>query len=140
MAMSPVVENQRVERSRVAAAGRVPPIDLAHLRRYTLGDVAIEREILDLFFAQMPETIAALRTAQTCRDARRAAHTLKGSARAIGAWAIAKLAEDAEALTGFGDEPFDATAGDLTRLLTGIDEEGAVARAFAKAIYSDTNA
>lgn len=137
MPMPTVAETQGIVRSREAGAGRVPPIDLAHLRRYTLGDVVIELEILDLFFQQLPETIAALRSAQTCRDARRAAHTLKGSARAIGAWSIAKLAEDAEALSGFGDEPFDATAADLTRLLAGIDEEGAVARAFAKAVYGN---
>ncbi|MBN9246850.1 MAG: Hpt domain-containing protein, partial [Hyphomicrobium sp.] len=76
------------------------PIDLAHLRRYTLGDKALEDEVLRLFLAQLPETLAALRTAATERDWKIAAHTLKGSSRAVGAWRIASLAQEAEALRG----------------------------------------
>ncbi|MBS0240446.1 MAG: Hpt domain-containing protein [Proteobacteria bacterium] len=76
------------------------PIDLAHLRRYTLGDKALEDEVLRLFFAQLPETLAALRSATTERDWKIAAHTLKGSCRAVGAWGIAALAQEAEALRG----------------------------------------
>jgi len=74
------------------------PVDLHHLRRYTLGDPALEVEILRLFQAQLPETFAALRAAATHRDWKIAAHTLKGSGRAIGAWKIGDLAEDAERL------------------------------------------
>lgn len=76
------------------------PIDLAHLRRYTLGDKALEDEVLRLFLAQLPETLAALRAAATERDWKIAAHTLKGSSRAVGAWRIASLAQEAEALRG----------------------------------------
>lgn len=76
------------------------PIDLAHLRRYTLGDKALEEEVLRLFLAQLPETLAALRSAATERDWKIAAHTLKGSCRAVGAWRIASLAQEAEALRG----------------------------------------
>ena len=75
-----------------------PPVDLHHLRRYTLGDRALETEILRLFQAQLPETLAALRAATTQNDWKTAAHTLKGSSRAIGAWQIADLAEGAEQL------------------------------------------
>jgi HPt (histidine-containing phosphotransfer) domain-containing protein len=74
------------------------PVDLDHLRRYTLGDKALEDEVLGLFLAQVPETIAALRSAATERDWKMAAHTLKGSSRAVGAWRIARLAQQAEAL------------------------------------------
>ncbi len=74
------------------------PVDLAHLRRYTLGDKALEAEVLDLFLAQLPETIASLRAAATERDWKMAAHALKGSSRAVGAWRIAGLAQEAEAL------------------------------------------
>ena len=74
------------------------PVDLAHLRRYTLGDKALEDEVIGLFLAQLPETIAALRSAATERDWKMAAHTLKGSSRAIGAWRMAQLAQQAEAL------------------------------------------
>ena len=76
------------------------PIDRAHLRRYTLGDKALEDEVLRLFLAQLPETLAALRSAATERDWKIAAHTLKGSSRAVGAWRIASLAQEAEALRG----------------------------------------
>jgi HPt (histidine-containing phosphotransfer) domain-containing protein len=74
------------------------PVDLQHLRRYTLGNQALEAEILRLFQSQLPETLAALRAAATQRDWKIAAHTLKGSSRAIGAWQIADLAEGAERL------------------------------------------
>jgi HPt (histidine-containing phosphotransfer) domain-containing protein len=74
------------------------PVDVQHLRRYTLGDQKLEREIFQLFLNQLPELIAALRTAQTERDWRMAAHSLKGAGRAIGAWRIAGIAENAEAL------------------------------------------
>jgi HPt (histidine-containing phosphotransfer) domain-containing protein len=74
------------------------PVDVQHLRRYTLGDQKLEREIFQLFLTQLPELIAALRMAQTERDWRMAAHSLKGAGRAIGAWRIARLAEGAEGL------------------------------------------
>jgi HPt (histidine-containing phosphotransfer) domain-containing protein len=80
------------------------PVDLAHLRRYTLGDQALEAEVLELFLAQLPETIASLRSAANERDWKIAAHTLKGSSRAVGAWRIATLAQEAEGLTS-GAEP-----------------------------------
>ena len=75
---------------------QLDPVDLKHLRRYTLGDRALEHEVLELFLAQLPATIASLRTAGNDRDWRMAAHTLKGSGRAVGAWRIARLAEHAE--------------------------------------------
>ncbi len=73
-------------------------IDIKHLRRYTLGDIELEREVLELFLSQLPQTIAALHHASSERDWRIAAHTLKGSGRAVGAWRIATLAESAERL------------------------------------------
>jgi HPt (histidine-containing phosphotransfer) domain-containing protein len=79
------------------------PVDVRHLRWYTLGDQKLEREILQLFMIQLPDLIAALRTAQAERDWRMAAHSLKGAGRAIGAWRIARLAEGAEGLTFGGD-------------------------------------
>jgi HPt (histidine-containing phosphotransfer) domain-containing protein len=76
------------------------PVDLEHLRRYTLGDKALEDEVLALFLAQLPVTIASLKTAANPRDWKIAAHALKGSSRAVGAWRIASLAQEAEALAG----------------------------------------
>jgi len=72
------------------------PIDLAHLRRMTLGDAALEREVLTMFSAQASRLAGAL--AAKPADAGALAHTLKGSARAIGAFAVADAAAHLEAL------------------------------------------
>jgi HPt (histidine-containing phosphotransfer) domain-containing protein len=75
-----------------------PLVDLAHLSRYTLGDRALEQEVLQLFAAEAPATLARLKCADSDRAWREAAHTIKGSARAVGAWPVARLAERAETL------------------------------------------
>jgi HPt (histidine-containing phosphotransfer) domain-containing protein len=85
----------------VAPAGA--PIDLDHLRRFTLGDTRLELEILWLFIDQTPVTLAAMKRAATDKEWVAAAHTLKGSSRAVGAWRLAKLAEQAERLGGLSD-------------------------------------
>jgi len=72
------------------------PVDLDHLRRFTLNDPDLEQEILGLFAGQLPITIDALRGAASLKEWSVAAHTLKGSARAVGAWSIAAIAEEAE--------------------------------------------
>lgn len=92
------------------------PIDLAHLRRMTLGDASLEREVLALFAAQsvglmrelsgMPGNVGEL------------AHKLQGSARAIGASRVADAAEWLE------------TAGhDAAQALRALDEAVYEARA-----------
>ena len=70
------------------------PISLDQLRRMTLGDAELEREVLAMFASQagrLFEQLAALPA-----DAAMLAHTLKGSARAIGATAVAEAAEALE--------------------------------------------
>lgn len=79
-----------------SSAAMSRPLDLAHLARYTLRDPALEAEVLSLFTQQAPVTIARLRRAESERQWRDAAHTLKGSARAIGAWHVAQQAEECE--------------------------------------------
>jgi len=76
------------------------PIDLVYLARFTLGNRALEREVLELFATQAPLYLAQLRTAADDRAWHMAAHTLKGSASAVGAWKAAAAAEAAEACTG----------------------------------------
>src|ERR1700742_2229165 len=66
------------------------PIDLTHLRAMTLGDPALEREVLTMFLNQTAHLAASL--AKAPPDAAALAHTLKGSARAIGAFAVADAA------------------------------------------------
>jgi HPt (histidine-containing phosphotransfer) domain-containing protein len=74
-------------------------VDLVHLSRQTLGDAALENELLALFKNQARQF--ARRLAGPFRqgdDKWRAelAHTLKGSARAVGALRVALAAENYE--------------------------------------------
>ncbi|MEQ1697340.1 MAG: Hpt domain-containing protein [Hyphomicrobiaceae bacterium] len=79
-------------------AGMAPPVlDLAHLRVYTLGMADLEREILGLFLEQLPKSHAALLASETAKDWHMAAHTLKGSALAVGAKRLAGAGAAAEA-------------------------------------------
>ena len=78
------------------------PIDLAHLSRMTLGDTGVEREVLAMFAAQATDLVDRL--AAMPADADRLAHTLKGSARAIGAFRVADAAAEVEAAIR-GDQP-----------------------------------
>ncbi len=73
-----------------------PVLDHAHLDRYTMGDQALADEVLGLFIAQIPISLGRLRASATCREWEQAAHTIKGSARAVGAWRLAAAAERAE--------------------------------------------
>ena len=82
------------------------PIDIAHLRRMTLGDARLEREVLSMFSAQALRLAGAL--AAMPADASALAHTLKGSARAIGAFAVADAAAQLETLIKSGTNPADA--------------------------------
>jgi HPt (histidine-containing phosphotransfer) domain-containing protein len=84
------------------------PIDMVHLRRMTLGDVSLEREVLAMFSAQAVGLVGALATLPS--DARALVHTLKGSARAIGAFGVADAAACLETLIQSGGDPADAQA------------------------------
>lgn len=68
------------------------PIDLEHLSRMTLGDRTLEREVLGLFDRQAEMLCARMSEADPAVIAA-SAHTLKGSARGIGAWRVAHTAE-----------------------------------------------
>jgi HPt (histidine-containing phosphotransfer) domain-containing protein len=78
------------------------PIDFEHLQRMTLGDAGLEREVLAMFLAQSARLVATL--AAMPSDAAALAHTLKGSARAIGAFAVAEAAGRLEAVIGSGSD------------------------------------
>lgn len=76
--------------------GAVRPIDLVHLSKYTLGNRSLESELLGLFRSQTDVYLARLDAADDEKEWQNAAHSLKGSARGLGAWALASLAEEAE--------------------------------------------
>jgi HPt (histidine-containing phosphotransfer) domain-containing protein len=84
------------------------PIDFEHLSRMTLGDAGLEQEVLAMFSAQSGKLIGAL--AAMPADAPALAHTLKGSARAIGAMAVADAAARLEAAIAAGFDPTSALA------------------------------
>ena len=78
------------------------PIDFEHLSRMTLDDPALECEVLTMFVTQSAKLLDQL--AALPAEAGSLAHTLKGSARAIGAFAVAEAADRLEtALAGQGD-------------------------------------
>jgi HPt (histidine-containing phosphotransfer) domain-containing protein len=72
------------------------PIDLIHLARQTMGDRDLETELLTLFrrqAAQIVERLSADIPGDSIPWRADLAHTLKGSARAIGAGRVAIKAE-----------------------------------------------
>ena len=79
------------------------PIDFEHLKRMTLGDAGLEQEVLGMFSAQSARLIGML--AALPADAAALAHTLKGSARAIGAFGVADAAARLEAVLASGADP-----------------------------------
>ncbi len=72
------------------------PIDLVHLSRQTLGDRELEIELLSLFERQAAQVMERLLQPNGNGERRwrhDLAHTLKGSARAIGAGRVAACAQ-----------------------------------------------
>jgi HPt (histidine-containing phosphotransfer) domain-containing protein len=97
------------------------PIDLVHLSRMTLGDRGLEREVLALFDRQATVMVSRMRSASP-GSVTTVAHTLKGSARGVGAWRVAAAAEAVElAASGEGD-----LSAAITRLAAMAEEARAV--------------
>lgn len=90
------------------------PIDREHLARMTLGERSLEREVLALFDRQSDLLLGRMLKAAPAVAAA-AAHTLKGSARGIGAWRVANAAEALEL----------AASGQVAELRAALAELGA---------------
>jgi HPt (histidine-containing phosphotransfer) domain-containing protein len=117
-----MTELSPASRERAPRASLERPIDLVHLARMTLGERSLEREVLQLFDRQAALLMGRMQAAPA--DAMAAlAHTLKGSARAIGATRVACAAEAVE---------FIATtdAGDAARALAALGTATEEARTF----------
>ncbi|WP_145927521.1 Hpt domain-containing protein [Bradyrhizobium neotropicale] len=84
------------------------PLDLDQLARMTLGDAELEQEVLAMFAEQSVRLIAAM--AALPAEAGALAHKLKGSARGIGAFAVADAAAGLEAAIRTGVNPSSAFA------------------------------
>lgn len=88
---------------RVAAEAPGPgPIDEAHLAQMTFGDQRLEREVLEIFRRQSVIMLSRIGGVEPGAAAA-AVHTLKGSARGIGAWQVARAAERLEQACGDAD-------------------------------------
>jgi HPt (histidine-containing phosphotransfer) domain-containing protein len=103
------------------------PIDRAHLSSQTGGDTELEYELLALFADQCVKHLDTIRRANA-KLGSDAAHTLKGAARAIGAWTVADAAERVEkSLVG------RSVAEGLGELSVATDEVRAAIAAMSKA-------
>ncbi len=91
-----------------------PTLDLARLRAQTGGDADLERQVLGLFVAKSSRDLDLIRAAGTAAARRNAAHGLLGSARAVGALDVARLAE---AIQASGEGSPEALA-DLSRAIS----------------------
>jgi len=85
--MAPSTLLSTIERDQPASV-----IDDDHLWRMTLGDSRLEREVLEIFVRQIAVMLGRIAAADPAL-AGASAHTLKGSARGIGAWRLARAAE-----------------------------------------------
>jgi len=76
-------------------ASEAPVVDLVHLEQMTLGDRRLERQVLELFARQAELLVSRMARSEPAALAS-LAHTLCGSARAIGACRVAAAAEALE--------------------------------------------
>ncbi|KQT53269.1 hypothetical protein ASG43_18790 [Aureimonas sp. Leaf454] len=93
-----------------AVASRERPVDLVHLSHQTMGDAALEREVLGLLGRQLNAVSGRLDGAEL-DERHRVAHALKGACLNVGAFRLARAAEaleshpaSIEALRGFETE------------------------------------
>jgi len=96
LAMKRDPEASRAAASPAAPLAGGPVLDLVHLSRQTLGDADLERELLTLFEGQSRQFANRLGAPARPGEGKwrgDLAHTLAGSARAIGAFEVARAAQ-----------------------------------------------
>lgn len=72
------------------------PIDLVYLARQTMGDRALESEVLRMFERQVNLYFQRVRTTTDHHELVMGLHTLKGASLGVGAMALAELVRGAE--------------------------------------------
>jgi HPt (histidine-containing phosphotransfer) domain-containing protein len=72
------------------------PVDYDHLRAQAAENIGVMREVLVLFVTHCEQVIGELERASDEKSWKQWTHTLKGSARGVGAFAVAEAAADAE--------------------------------------------
>lgn len=103
--------------------------DYEYFDRYTSGDEALQREVLLLFFGQVPGLLEKFRPDVAAGDWQAAAHAIKGSARGVGLNVIGDICEAMEKL---GNEPPAGKQTALTQLQAAL----ATARACVEGHYA----
>ncbi len=103
MASAAHIAFEAPDNHKAACLSKDRPIDLVHLARQTMGDKALEAEILQMFSRQARLLVQEIAIAETA-GVTGLAHRLKGSANAIGAFKVSAAAGRLEA------EPGDAAA------------------------------
>jgi HPt (histidine-containing phosphotransfer) domain-containing protein len=97
--------------------------DTDHLRRYTLGDTALEKELLGLFRAQARLQFDLIAAAASASDFSASVHALKGAALAMGATGIAETTAKLESVD------FEADLAERKRLVERLRMQVAAAEA-----------
>jgi HPt (histidine-containing phosphotransfer) domain-containing protein len=107
IAISPPAAPERsVARAYPQPSATEPVIDLVHLARATDGDESLEAELMAMFDRQSEKLVGRVKMTDLPRRARAdIAHRLRGSALAIGAFAVARAAEALEATLEADGEP-----------------------------------
>ena len=71
------------------------PLDLVHLARQTMGDRALECEVLRMFERQVNLYFERVRATTDAQEMAMGLHTLKGASLGVGAMALAELVRGA---------------------------------------------
>lgn len=85
-----------------------PIIDLEHLERLTMNDLAVQRDVLMLFRRLSVEHLERMKVATDVAECRAAAHSLAGAARGVGAGRVADIASTIETAGKAGQKSLEA--------------------------------
>ena len=77
-------------------AAKMGAIDIEFLDRVTFSDRGLAREVLQLFDRQADSLLQVIRETESTRMRLEIAHKLKGAARGVGAFSVARAAEEIE--------------------------------------------
>ncbi|MET3854969.1 Hpt domain-containing protein [Rhizobium sp. OAE497] len=87
------------DNSKGPCPSKVRPIDLVHLAKQTMGDKALEIEVLQMFARQARACLGEIASGEAKKIVA-AAHRLKGAASAVGAFRVSETAEMLEENAG----------------------------------------
>lgn len=108
--------------------GAAAILDADHFDTMTGGDRALQAEVLGIFDEQSELWSRLLIPDAPVHTWRDAAHTLKGSARGLGLWELARACETAEALAKNGVKDGPVIAAELAKVRAALDEAKDVIR------------